>query len=176
MSLTATTCFTLQALAGVNAEDDGKQTCCDWQLQCVAVPCTVTTLDMFDKLHHAVEPILRPGSWIAVKCFEGKVDGIAVHDMLRELILNGDDSVNASTLTSLDQQQFVWRLFSHLTLGGTVNQYEDDVGKYREAVKQLYKRLVSCALCTLLVVYQSCMRNTCGRTSCIDCQGAVRQS
>lgn len=114
-------------------------------LTCSVVPCTATTLDIFDKLRNASEPIIRDGTWNIMKCFDDELEGYPIQDMLREFLLRGHDSVNAGTLSNNDLTEFLWRLFTHLALGGSMNQFEDDLAEYRTAVRTLYKDLVSCA-------------------------------
>ena len=127
------------------------------------VPCAATNLDMFDKLRNAQEPILRKDSWAVVKCFDDEVDGFPIQDMLRELLLRGSDSVNAGLLDNAEPREFLWRLFGHLALGGSVNQFEDDVDEYRQACKALYKSLMSyaslglcmCCRCATSILFSS---------------------
>jgi Domain of unknown function (DUF4498) len=95
---------------------------------------------------------VRDDSWAIMKCFDDEVDGFPVQDMLREFLLQGEESVNAGLLEEADTREFLWHLFRHLALGGAMNQFEDDLTKYREASKALYKSLVSCAITILDIV------------------------
>jgi cilia- and flagella-associated protein 300 len=114
------------------------------------VACTATRLDMFDKLAQASDPpILQSQGWLVQKTADAvDVQGFTVHDNLREMMLC-EDSANHSLLSELDQQEFLYKLFCHLVLGGQLNQYEDDVDEYRQAVKSLYRTLIRCERCLL---------------------------
>lgn len=46
-----------------------------------------------------------------------------VSDMLRQMLLV-DDSENAELFSDKDKQQFLYRIFEHLCLGGACCQYE----------------------------------------------------
>jgi hypothetical protein len=109
------------------------------------VACTATRLDMFDKLTQASDPpILQSKGWMVHKTADAvDVHGFTVHDNLREMILC-EDSANRGLLSELDKQEFLYKAFCHLVLGGRLNQYEDDVDEYRQAVKSLYRTLVRC--------------------------------
>lgn len=109
-----------------------------------SVACSATRLDMFDKLAHTSDPqVLQGNSWLVQKVMNAAdVQGFGVHDQLRELILCGEDSANNHLLSELEQQEFLWKIFCHLVLGGQLNQYEDDVDQYRQAAKSLYRTLI----------------------------------
>lgn len=110
-----------------------------------AVACSATRLDMFDKLAHASDPpILQGNSWMVQRTADGAdMHGFVVHDNLREMLLC-EDSANHSLLSEFEQQEFLWKVFRHLVLGGQLNQYEDDVDQYRQAAKALYRTLIRC--------------------------------
>jgi hypothetical protein len=123
------------------------------QLTTSVVPCTETTLSLFDRLRAAKEPIIRHGTWTIMKCFDDEVDGFPIQDMLREFVLRGHSSINAGLLKDDEEHEFLWQLFCHLSLGGAMNQFEDDMVAYRDATKVLYKDLVSY---DLLSVFEHC--------------------
>lgn len=54
-----------------------------------------------------------------------------------------EDSDNYDTFSEEDRGQFLFRIFKHLTLGGPLNQYEDNIGPYFDTVKKIYKDFVS---------------------------------
>lgn len=108
------------------------------------VACTATRLDMFDKLAKASDPpILQGNDWLVQKTADYEdVQGFGVHDNLRQMILFGNKSANHNLLSAMDQQEFLFKLFCHLVLGGQLNQYEDDVDEYRQATRSLYRTLI----------------------------------
>ncbi len=53
------------------------------------------------------------------------------------------DSDNYDVFTESQRDEFLFRLFRHLCLGGAICQYEDTVTPYLETTKLLYKDLVT---------------------------------
>ena len=53
-----------------------------------------------------------------------------------------DDSENYDIFSDAEREEFLFRLFKHLCLGGEVCQYEDNVQPYLDLTKLLYKDLV----------------------------------
>ena len=53
-----------------------------------------------------------------------------------------EDSDNYDIFSDADRQEFLFVLFKHLCLGGSVCQYEDDIKPYMETTKLIYKDLV----------------------------------
>ena len=43
------------------------------------------------------------------------------------------------------QKEFIFKLFEHIAMGGSVNQYEHNIQEYLKVVKLLYKDLVAVA-------------------------------
>ncbi|KAG2422105.1 hypothetical protein HYH02_015379 [Chlamydomonas schloesseri] len=97
--------------------------------------------DIFDKLTETSPPIVRSNGDIG-KCMEDNRDGFQISDLLREMILAGDDSENACPYSDAERDELLWRLFEHVVLGGSCCQYEDKVEPYVETSKRLYKELV----------------------------------
>ena len=54
-----------------------------------------------------------------------------------------EDSDNFSSFSSTDRQEFLFRLFTHLVVGGNLNQYDDSIAAYFDLTKSLYKDLVT---------------------------------
>lgn len=57
-----------------------------------------------------------------------------------------EDSDHYDMFSSEERQELLFRIFQHLTLGGPLNQYEDEVGPYFDTVKAFYKSLVRCII------------------------------
>ncbi|KAK9955413.1 hypothetical protein ABG768_015295 [Culter alburnus] len=100
------------------------------------VPCTKVSVDIFDPIYS--NGILRPSGHI-VKCYH---EVIPDFDELRMLLLE-EDSDNYHIISPSDRQEFLFRLFKHMVLGGELCQYEDVIDPYTETAKMMYKDLVS---------------------------------
>ncbi|XP_030638852.1 cilia- and flagella-associated protein 300 [Chanos chanos] len=101
-----------------------------------SVPCTKVSTEIFD-------PIFKHGiihsSGRIVKCYH---DFYADFDELRKMLLE-EDSENFNVIPSEDRQEFLFRLFKHICVGGELNQYEDVISPYIKTAKKMYKDLVS---------------------------------
>lgn len=53
-----------------------------------------------------------------------------------------EDSDKYHVVSPSDRQEFLFRLFKHIVLGGELCQYEDVINPYIETVKTIYKDLV----------------------------------
>lgn len=107
-------------------------------------PCAATSMAHFDALESqdAPNPIVRAGTEYIHKCIDDVVRGFPVCDLLRDFLLRGDESENASLWTDAQRDEFVARVFRHLAIGGSMCQYEDTLGAYLETTKAVYKTLV----------------------------------
>ncbi|KAK2827277.1 hypothetical protein Q7C36_018203 [Tachysurus vachellii] len=100
------------------------------------VPCTKVSVDIFDPIFSS--GIVHPSGHTA-KCFH------AVHhdfDELRMMLLE-EDSDNYHVVSPCDRQEFLFRLFKHIALGGELCQFEDLISPYIETAKMIYKELLS---------------------------------
>lgn len=61
-------------------------------------------------------------------------------------MLINPESESYELFTKEEKDEFLYRIFGHLVLGGSLCQYEDDIGPYLVATKSLYKDLVSVRL------------------------------
>nr|XP_055036461.1 cilia- and flagella-associated protein 300 isoform X1 [Misgurnus anguillicaudatus] len=100
------------------------------------VPCTKVSVDMFDPVYS--NGILRPSGHI-VKCYHEIYPDF---DELRMILLE-EDSDNYHIFSASDRQEFLFRLFKHVVLGGELCQYEDVVDPYIDTAKIIYKDMVS---------------------------------
>ncbi|XP_072518755.1 cilia- and flagella-associated protein 300 [Salminus brasiliensis] len=101
-----------------------------------AVPCTKVSVDIFDPIFSS--GIVHPSGHI-VKCYH---EVHADFDELRMMLLE-EDSEKYDVVSRCDRQEFLFRLFKHMVLGGELCQYEDVISPYIEAAKNIYKDLVS---------------------------------
>lgn len=53
-----------------------------------------------------------------------------------------EDSDNYHLVSPCDRQEFLFRLFKHIALGGELCQFEDLINPYIETAKMIYKELL----------------------------------
>ena len=53
-----------------------------------------------------------------------------------------EDSDNYDIYSDKERNEFVFRLFKHLAIGGIICQYEDTIQPYIDATKSIYKDLI----------------------------------
>ncbi|XP_061597843.1 cilia- and flagella-associated protein 300 [Cololabis saira] len=100
------------------------------------VPCTKVSMEMFDPISTC--GITRPSGHV-VKCFH---DVHPDFDELRQMLLE-EDSEHYYAVGREEREEFLFRIFKHLCLGGELCQYEDTVGPYLTTTTQMYKGLIS---------------------------------
>ncbi|XP_072303210.1 cilia- and flagella-associated protein 300 [Eucyclogobius newberryi] len=100
------------------------------------VPCSKVSMDLFDPIYSC--GILRPSGHI-VKCFH---DVHPDYDELRQMLLD-EESEHYSGIGREERQEFLFRLFKHLCLGGELCQNEETIEPYISTTKQIYKDLIS---------------------------------
>ncbi|XP_063060014.1 cilia- and flagella-associated protein 300 [Engraulis encrasicolus] len=101
-----------------------------------AVPCSKVSMDLFDPLYSG--GVLRPSGQI-VKCYH---EIYGDFDELRN-VLTIEDSDKYDLFRPAEREEFLFRLFKHICLGGEICQYEDTVSPYMDTTKVIYKDLVS---------------------------------
>jgi len=110
------------------------------------VPCSTTSMDLFNRLESS--DIVRPGGHIN-GCLEEFIDGMQISDELRKFMLSTiDERVESDTsglFTDAEMDEFIFHLFRHFCLGGSLCQYEDNIEAYLEVTKQIYKDVLSVA-------------------------------
>ncbi|XP_067943836.1 cilia- and flagella-associated protein 300-like isoform X2 [Watersipora subatra] len=104
-----------------------------------SIPCSTISMTMFDKLSE--KGVLQEGGYIR-KCLEEYVENVCLADQLRNVLVN-EDYEKYDIYSEEEREEFLFRLFSHLCIGGAVCQYEDMVGPYLTHTKHLYKDLIS---------------------------------
>ncbi|NXC20101.1 CF300 protein, partial [Corythaeola cristata] len=108
------------------------------KIEATVVPCTQISMSFFDRLYS--EGVVRETGDI-VKCYDDYYDDILISDELRKVLLL-EDSDHYDLFSQSDRKEFLFCLFKHLCIGGTLCQFEDIVGPYLETTKALYKDLV----------------------------------
>ena len=125
------------------------------------VPCTLASTHIFDALARTYvipgsyevdeeeaysgeddggTPVVRATGHIS-KCFDERVAGITCSDLLRVFVIKNMLATSHGR-SKPGRGEFLYRLFSHMVVGGTVNQYEDELEPYVDAAAALYKSLL----------------------------------
>ncbi|KAF6017970.1 C11orf70 [Bugula neritina] len=104
-----------------------------------AIPCTAVSMSMFEKLRD--NGIVQENGYIK-KCFEEYIENVCIADQLRNVLLN-EEADDYHIYNDSEREEFLFRLFTHLCVGGGVCQYEDTVSPYSSLTKLMYKDLVS---------------------------------
>uniref|UniRef100_A0A7M4F954 Cilia- and flagella-associated protein 300 n=1 Tax=Crocodylus porosus TaxID=8502 RepID=A0A7M4F954_CROPO len=107
-------------------------------IEATFVPCTQVSMSFFDRLY--TEGVVRETGHI-VKCYDEYYDDILISDELRKVLLL-EDSDHFDLFSQSEREEFLFCLFKHLCLGGTLCQFEDVLDPYLETTKALYKDLV----------------------------------
>ncbi|XP_049634312.1 cilia- and flagella-associated protein 300 [Suncus etruscus] len=109
------------------------------KIEAINVPCTQISMAFFNRLY--AENIVRENGHI-VKCLDSFCDPFLVSDELRKVLLE-EDSEKYEVFSQADREEFLFRLFKHLCLGGALCQYEDMLKPYLETTRLIYKDLLS---------------------------------
>ncbi|KAM5245747.1 cilia- and flagella-associated protein 300 [Ctenodactylus gundi] len=109
------------------------------KIEAMNVPCTQISMSLFNRLYE--EDIVRDNGHI-VKCLDVYCDPFLISDELRKVLLV-EDSEKYEVFSQPEREEFLFCLFKHLCLGGSLCQYEDVVRPYLETAKLIYKDLVS---------------------------------
>ena len=108
-------------------------------------PCSVVSMSLFDRLRDDTPTprITRAGDSDAlVRKIEETVDGFAVADNLRAALVDACDENHETLFSEAERAEFLFRVFTHLALGGSMCQYEDTLSPYEDVAKAVYKSLV----------------------------------
>jgi len=115
--------------------EEGKCTKSDTE----PLSCTATSMAFFDRLYEC-GAIRSNGSLVG--CMPEYVEQFTINQELGKVMLL-DDSDHYDIFSEEERSELLFKLFQHLTLGGPLNQYEDDIGPYFDTVKAFYKGLIS---------------------------------
>lgn len=96
------------------------------------------SVEIFDRLIE--KGIVREGGSIK-KCLDEYFEDIVVSDELRKLLLI-EESDNYEIYSDSERNQFLFRLFKHICIGGQVCQYEDNLQPYVDVTRSIYKDLI----------------------------------
>ncbi|XP_027270965.1 cilia- and flagella-associated protein 300 isoform X3 [Cricetulus griseus] len=126
------------------------------KIEAVNVPCTQLSMSFFQRLYD--ENIVRESGHI-VKCFDSFCDPFLISDELRKVLLM-EDSEKYEVFSPQEREEFLFCLFKHLCLGGSLCQYEDMLKPYLETAKLIYKDLVRTLLVCATLQLKSMSRHS----------------
>ncbi|BET03062.1 chromosome 11 open reading frame 70 [Nesidiocoris tenuis] len=110
------------------------------KVQISHVPCTVVSMNFFDKIKNEENGLVRGG--YLTECLDEYVDGMLLQENLRQMLVL-DEHKSADLYTPAEKQQFIFRLFKHVCLGGAYYQRSDKLEPYLDLTKCLYKELIN---------------------------------
>uniref|UniRef100_A0A8C6TG85 Cilia- and flagella-associated protein 300 n=1 Tax=Neogobius melanostomus TaxID=47308 RepID=A0A8C6TG85_9GOBI len=100
------------------------------------VPCSKVSIDLFDPIYSS--GIVMPSGHI-VNCFH---EIYPDYDKLRQVcMLNDEESEHFPVISQEERQEFLFRLFKHLCLGGELCQNELNIEPYISTTKKCTKNL-----------------------------------
>jgi hypothetical protein len=108
-------------------------------------PCAVTSMSLFDRLRDDTPHprITRVGDCdCLVRKIEDQIDGFAVADNLRSCLIDACDENHETLFSETEKGEFLFKIFSHVALGGSMCQYEERLSPYEDVAKAVYKSLV----------------------------------
>ncbi|KAH8852963.1 Cilia- and flagella-associated protein [Schistosoma japonicum] len=100
------------------------------------VRCTLTDMNIFHKLSSVTNKCGR-----IKKRVNEVFERILISDKLRECLLI-EDSDCYLTFTEKEREEFLFRLFKHICIGGEICQQEDDIKPYIDITRKIYHDLI----------------------------------
>nr|CAX73798.1 hypotheticial protein [Schistosoma japonicum] len=100
------------------------------------VRCTLTDMNIFHKLSSVTNKCGR-----IKKRVDEVFERILISDKLRECLLI-EDSDCYLTFTEKEREEFLFRLFKHICIGGEICQQEDDIKPYIDITRKIYHDLI----------------------------------
>ncbi|CAL1681742.1 unnamed protein product [Lasius platythorax] len=104
------------------------------------VPCSVLSMSFFNKLKDPDNGITYSSGMICKK-FDMQVEDFLVSDNLRGMLLD-EESEEYNLYSEEERNEFVFRIFQMLILGGILCQFEDTLEPYLDVTKSIYKDLI----------------------------------
>ncbi|CDI97575.1 hypothetical protein EmuJ_000136200 [Echinococcus multilocularis] len=102
------------------------------------VPCTLLSMDIFNR---CIGTVTHKTGRIKF-CFEEYCESLVVNDCLkRALCIQNSEFYDLFNET--EREEFLFRLFRHIVIGGELSQPNEDFGVYTNFVKSLYRELIS---------------------------------
>lgn len=107
---------------------------------CKIVPTTAVRMDFFNRLKE--EGMVTPETGRIRQCMPEYYDGIESGSMIREMVLN-EDSEHALVYDEDEKDEFLFRVFRHLIVGGGMCQPEEYIDPYFRCTRELMKGLLT---------------------------------
>ena len=132
---------------GSSSNDSGSGNSISMECESVKVKplrASVTNMGFFDKLLEC-EDVVRSNGQL-VKCMDDYHQGFHVQDRLRDVLLNEDNEFeldHGELFTEEEKEEFIYHIFKHLAIGGSLCQFEDKLGPYLDLAKAIYKELAT---------------------------------
>nr|XP_012151414.1 PREDICTED: uncharacterized protein C11orf70-like isoform X1 [Megachile rotundata] len=104
------------------------------------VPCSVLNMSFFNKLKDSENGITYDSGTIC-KRYDMEIDGFLVSDNLRGILLD-EECPQYNLYLKDEREEFIFRIFQLLVLGGVLCQYEDVLDPYLKVTKTIYKDLI----------------------------------
>ncbi|KAG5327726.1 CF300 protein, partial [Pseudoatta argentina] len=109
-------------------------------VQIKQVPCSILSMSFFDKLKDPDNRIVYNSGTIC-KRYDLQIEDFLVSDNLRGMLLD-EESEEYNLYSEYEKNEFVFRIFQMLVLGGTLCQFEDVIQPYLDITKKIYKDLI----------------------------------
>ncbi|XP_072764303.1 cilia- and flagella-associated protein 300 isoform X2 [Anoplolepis gracilipes] len=104
------------------------------------VPCSVLSMSFFDKLKNPDNGITYSSGTICKRC-DMQVEDFLISDNLHGMLLD-EESEEYNLYSKEERNEFVFRIFQMLVLGGILCQFEDTLEPYLDVTKSIYKDLI----------------------------------
>ncbi|EZA58424.1 hypothetical protein DMN91_005758 [Ooceraea biroi] len=104
------------------------------------VPCSVLSMSFFDKLKNPDNDIIYNSGTIC-KRYDMQREEFLISDNLRNMLLN-EEAEEYNLYSEEERNEFLFRIFQILVLGGTLCQFEDTLQPYLNVTKSIYKDLI----------------------------------
>lgn len=107
--------------------------------------CNQISMEFFDKLYNSDPKILHESGRILHCLQENRHEicpGVCFRDQLIKALLNYEED-EYCCFNEADRDEFLFRIFQFLVIGGPINQYEEDVNIYLDGTRSLYKDMIS---------------------------------
>ncbi|XP_011504629.1 PREDICTED: uncharacterized protein C11orf70 homolog [Ceratosolen solmsi marchali] len=108
------------------------------------VACTILDMSFFDKLMDPENKIVFNTGKIRQR-YETVVDDFVICDNLRGMLLD-TECPEYNLFTDEERQEFIFRIFELLVLGGVLCQFENEIKPYLDITRSIYKDLITVQL------------------------------
>jgi hypothetical protein len=107
---------------------------------CTLVPTTQVRMDFFNRLRE--EGMVAGEAGRIRQCMPEYYDGVESGSMLREMALN-EDSEHALVYDDDEKDEFLYRVFRHLIIGGGMCQPDESIEPYFRCTREIMKGLLT---------------------------------